>query len=98
LDLFVNNDKNFHTYVKKFYEKLQEREINEEYKIEISKVIVGETNAQFFIQKSDTLLKIDFVNDIAPHFGNFIVDNVLGKIDSFENIFQIRLLHYSGTN
>lgn len=91
LDLFVNNDNNFYTYVKKFYEKLQEREINEEYKIDKSKVIVGETNAQFFIQKSDTLLKIDFVNDIAPHFGNFIIDDVLGKIDSFENILSNKI-------
>jgi len=43
---------------------------------------------QLFISKDDLELKIDLVNDVAPHYGEFLFDNTLGKIDSLRNILS----------
>ena len=43
---------------------------------------------QLFISKNDLELKIDLVNDVAPHYGDFLFDDTLGKIDSLRNILS----------
>jgi hypothetical protein len=50
---------------------------------------------QFFLSKpfaSETVeLKIDLVNDVAPHYGEFRQDAVLGTLDSWQNILSNKL-------
>lgn len=43
---------------------------------------------QLFISKDNVELKIDLVNDTAPHYGQFLFDDKLGKIDSLRNILS----------
>lgn len=46
---------------------------------------------QFFLQKENYELKIDLVNDVAPHFGEFIYSDKNFKIDSLRNILSNKL-------
>jgi len=47
-----------------------------------------ETTTQFFIENKECNLKIDLVNDINIHYGEFEESNKLGKVDSLRNIFS----------
>jgi len=40
---------------------------------------------------TETTLKVDFVNDVAPHYGEFVCSNVFSKIDSLRNILSNKL-------
>jgi len=40
---------------------------------------------------SETVLKLDFVNDIAPHFGGFADTSLYSKTDSIRNILSNKL-------
>lgn len=50
---------------------------------------------QFFLVKtlkSETIeLKIDFVNDVAEHYGELMQDAILGTLDSWQNILSNKL-------
>lgn len=53
-----------------------------------------ESFAQIFIYdpvQPDLKLKIDFVNDISQHYGDFEYNKELGKIDSWQNILSNKL-------
>ena len=43
---------------------------------------------QLFILNDHLELKIDLINDVAPHYGEFLFDDTLGKIDSLRNILS----------
>jgi hypothetical protein len=49
------------------------------------------TNILVYITVDNINLKIDLVNDIAVHHGDFIEHDVLGKIDSLINIFTNKI-------
>lgn len=57
-----------------------------------------------FLVKGDSEkieLKIDLVNDVEAHFGEFIYSKELGKIDSLENILSNKisaLFRYGGSS
>ena len=51
----------------------------------------SENFAQFFVGKGETELKVDLVNDTAPHYGVLIEDKMLGKVDSLRNILSNKL-------
>ncbi len=54
-----------------------------------------ENYTQFFLVKNagdeETILKIDLVNDVAAHYGDFCCHEILGKIDSWRNIISNKL-------
>ncbi|RKY93299.1 MAG: hypothetical protein DRQ01_05095, partial [Ignavibacteriae bacterium] len=56
----------------------------------IDKQYVTKSNnhMQILIAKDAAQLKIDLVNDVAAHYGEFLFDNKLGKIDSLRNILS----------
>ena len=39
----------------------------------------------------DILLKLDFVNDVAPHFGEFVETDIFQKTDSIRNMLSNKL-------
>ena len=88
LDLFVNDDSSFSDYCTSFYEKLNELQTKHSFIIDKQKLNRSNNFMQFFISKGDLELKIDLVNDVAPHYGEFNYDTVLGKIDSLRNILS----------
>ena len=48
---------------------------------------------QFFVSRPDDTasLKIDMVNDVAPRYGDFVTNKILGKTDSWENILSNKI-------
>jgi len=89
--LFVNNDNNFNLYVDAFYKTLSEKQKDGLLKIDNRRVVRSENSAQFFIYKNEIILKIDLVNDVAPHYGEFVENSVLGKVDGLRNILSNKL-------
>ena len=88
LDLFVNSDSNFENFVELFFKTLNEREEKEGFIIDKQNVAKSKNYMQIFLSKETANLKIDLVNDAAAHYGEFLFDNKLGKIDSLRNILS----------
>jgi len=91
LDLFVNNDKFFADYCTLFYKKLYELQGKQKFIIDKQRLNRSNNFMQIFLNKSDIALKIDLVNDVAPHYGDFISKPVCGKIDSLRNILSNKI-------
>jgi predicted nucleotidyltransferase component of viral defense system len=90
LDFFVNSNDDFSRYILVIKDELQKY-----FKTDISKAIVTDEFARFFIDDSDTLLKIEFVNDAAYRVGLPVKSN-LGKIDTVINILSNKLTSIVG--
>ena len=88
LDLFVNDDGSFGEYCTSIYQKLNDSQNQLNFIIDRQRLKLSNNFMQLFILKDDFELKIDLVNDVAPHYGEFIIDRVLGKIDSLRNILS----------
>lgn len=94
LDLFVNADPRYHEWVESVLESLYEAERNKILTIDRATVRRFQDFSQIFVSQfnnSDCLLKIDFVNDVAPHYGKFELHQQLGSIDSWRNILSNKI-------
>lgn len=85
LDFFVNNNKDFTKYLIHIKDELPKQ-----FKTDISKTIVTEEFARFFIEDENTLMKIEYVNDVAYRAGITNVSN-MGLIDNVTNILSNKL-------
>lgn len=87
LDFFVNQDTKFNFYVNSILEELQKKgffwstDIGFVKSIDFFSLVVQHPN---FNNK----LKLDFVNDIAAHFGDIVKTPVYYKTDSIRNILK----------
>ena len=95
LDLFMNRQAQYPAYVQtllRHFEAAQEAQL---LTIDSRRLQKFEHFTQIFLSKtlaSETVeLKIDFVNDVAPHYGEFTKDAVLGVLDSWQNILSNKL-------
>lgn len=91
LDFFVNNDIKFEQYCKIVYDKFLKLQKEYNYEIDKKRIIVRNDFMQIYLVKNDYDLKIDFINDVAPHFGDFHFDNFGNKIDSLRNILSNKI-------
>ena len=91
LDLFINNDNNFNQYIETFYKALLGKQQTGLFNMDHQRIRRSENFAQFFVGKGETELKVDLVNDTAPHYGVLIEDKMLGKVDSLRNILSNKL-------
>lgn len=89
--MFVNKDINFNQHIEALYKVLQEKQRAGLFSIDYQRTRRSENFFQLFILKEDVELKIDLVNDIASHYGDFINNHVLGKVDSLRNILSNKL-------
>jgi len=90
LDFFVNRDSEYNEQTDIVFAKLQE----EGFFWEVSKDYVKAPDfrsIKVYRDKSDTILKLDFVNDSTPHFGDFISSKVFHRIDPIRNILSNKL-------
>lgn len=71
-----------------FFKTLNEREEKKDFIIDKQNVTKSNNYMQIFLSKETANLKIDLVNDVAAHYGEFLFDNKLGKIDSLRNILS----------
>ena len=86
LDFFVNNSKDYRSQVESIY-----KAIRKEFKNNVEIGITDSTFNRFFINNKNCNLKIDFVNDIAFHYGDFTSSVIFSKVDNIENILSNKL-------
>jgi hypothetical protein len=92
LDFFVNQHDDFGLWVEKLFQLLDEGSREFDFEIDRNQGRRAKDFAQLFLQRgSDTVLKLDIVNDIAPHFGGFMHHAILGRIDSLRNILSNKI-------
>lgn len=94
LDLFVNDDPCFSMYVKTILSLLKDRDLQPHLTIDLKDITLGDTYTRLVIHDKNNPeieLQIDMINDIAPQYGNFEYDSILGKIDNWRNILSNKL-------
>ena len=90
LDFFVNNDNEYPDQIKEVFFKLKE----DNFFWDDKKDFISNKNFTSFKvgwNKSNILLKLDFVNDIAVHFGNIIKTDIFQRTDSIRNMLSNKL-------
>lgn len=80
LDFFVNKDSNFPAYLNEIITALSE------FDVEIK--IKTDTFCSLAVEK---ILKLDFVDDVAFHYGGFLKNEIFDKIDNVDNILSNKL-------
>ncbi|MCK4799049.1 MAG: nucleotidyl transferase AbiEii/AbiGii toxin family protein [Spirochaetes bacterium] len=89
LDFFVNKRDDFGSITSLIINKLDQ--FQKEFILLKEASVSSKDFFQIQLKKNDLLLKIDFVNDISVRFGDFVVNDKLGKIDSLENILTNKI-------
>ena len=90
LDFFVNDDDEYTAQVKEVLTKLKE----DGFIWETEQDFVSSeyfTTLKVRSDKSDTFLKLDFINDVSAHFGGFSDTPIFNKTDSVRNILANKL-------
>jgi hypothetical protein len=95
LDLFVNQDDGYSSYVQTLLADFEAAQASQKFSINYNKLRRFENFTQFFLKKTVAQtrveLKIDIVNDVAPHYGGFQQNSTLGTLDSWQNILSNKL-------
>jgi len=90
LDFFVNADDDYLAQVKEVFFKLKEDGFFWDPAVDF---ISNNTFTSFKVgwSKSEAILKLDFVNDVAVHFGEIVKTNVFERTDSIRNMLSNKL-------
>jgi hypothetical protein len=90
LDFFTNNDEEFSEHVNLVLSGLKENGF--EWDTD-SGIVKSETFTSLGVSRAgaDTLLKIDFVNDVVPHYGGFTQTEIFPRVDNVFNILSNKL-------
>jgi predicted nucleotidyltransferase component of viral defense system len=90
LDFFVNDDDDYPAQVKEIFLKLKEDGFSWNSTVDF---ISNKSFTSFKVSwnKSDTLLKLDFVNDVASHFGELVKTELFDRTDSIRNMLSNKL-------
>ena len=92
LDFFVNDNKHYDEHLDKIFDSLKNNGFFWSEKRENGFVRNGGfCSLQIEWNKSDTKLKLDFVNDIPVRFGEVVKRKVFYRTDSIENILTNKL-------
>jgi predicted nucleotidyltransferase component of viral defense system len=89
LDFFTNSDPEYNEQVDAIYAALQ----NGDFFVDAGNSIRNDSFASLYVgwDKSDAVLKLDFVNDIPAHFGGFVSTPLFNRVDSIRNILSNKL-------
>lgn len=88
LDLFINSDEKYTSYVEKFLSYLEKNKLPLDISINYERLTKSENHTQLFLRSNEVELKIDLINDIAVYFGEFEIDEELGIVDNWRNILS----------
>jgi predicted nucleotidyltransferase component of viral defense system len=90
LDFFVNDDDDYPAQVKEIFFKLKEDKFIWSSTVDF---ISNKNFTSFKVgwEKSDTLLKLDFVNDVASRFGDIVKTELFIRTDSIRNMLSNKL-------
>lgn len=84
LDFFVNDLPTFTEDVVKI-----QNELDRNFFVEIQRT--GERFRRLMLKEQDTLLKLEFINDVPFHFGNLESSDVFGSVDNPLNILSNKI-------
>jgi hypothetical protein len=90
LDFFIYNDEVFNKHVDFVLSALKANGFVWDAD---SGIVKSETFTSLGLSQegTDALLKIDFVNDIVPHYGDFIRNDIFPRVDNVHNILSNKL-------
>jgi hypothetical protein len=90
LDFFINNDEDFSAHVNLVLKNLKKNGLAWDAD---SGIVQSETFTSLVVSRAgtDTLLKIDFVNDLVPHYGGFTQAEIYPRLDNVRNILSNKL-------
>lgn len=94
IDFFVIDDPDYAKHVNTILQRLIEAEHAGIFRIDRTTLNKGKAYTQFFItdiEQNEIELKVEFINDVAAHYGSITNDPVLGRIDSLRNILSNKL-------
>ncbi len=94
LDFFVISDPEYAKHVSIILQRLIEAEDSGIFHLDRNSLNKGKAYTQMFItaaKQTKTELKIEFINDVAAHYGSIAYDPILGRIDSLRNILSNKL-------
>ena len=94
LDFFVINDAGYSQHVNAILQAFVEAETAGRFRVDRSSLNKEKAYTQLFVTSIDHPeidLKIEFINDVAAHYGPITADAVLGRIDSLRNILSNKL-------
>ncbi len=95
LDLFMNQRDDYSQNVQLLLKGFEKAQKNGEFSIDYNHLQKFENYTQFMllrrIEDEDISLKVDVVNDIAGRYGDLYYDDLLGAIDSWQNILSNKL-------
>ena len=91
IDLFVNSDDKFSAYVEQIVAHFAEEHAASSFDIVGDSIVSAPAYARFYVAGYSTELKVDLVNDIPFHFGEFEFTKPLGKLDSWRNILSNKI-------
>lgn len=94
LDFFVINDPDYAQHVNIILQKFIEAENSNIFHLDRTSLNKGKAYTQLFVtdtEQNEIELKVEFINDVAAHYGSITCDPILGKIDSLRNILSNKL-------
>lgn len=96
LDFFVNNEPSYPDLVSAVFKELEGAVDSLSFRIDYDRLQRGRDYTYIPLHHHSGFdLSLDFINDVAPHFGGFEDDELLGRVDSWRNILsnKISALH-----
>ena len=92
LDFFVINDPEYSKHVSIILQRFIETENSGIFRLDRNSLNKGKAYTQMFISGQNEIeLKVEFINDVAAHYGSIVYDPILGHIDSLKNILSNKL-------
>jgi hypothetical protein len=95
LDLFVDADPRYPAHVDALFMSLKDAEKEGALLVDDERLRRSQWHTQLWVSKTvggETIdLKVDLVNDTAPHVGDVEVDPVLGRTDNVRNILSNKI-------
>ena len=91
IDLFVNADEKYSMYVDRLRDHISDKRTASELEMLNANTVITAYYARFFVAGYGTELKVDLVNDVKYHFGEYESDKTLGKLDGWRNILSNKI-------
>ncbi len=94
LDFFVISDPEYAGHVNIILQRLIAAENSGVFHLDRNSLNKGKAYTQLFItdtEQNEIELKVEFINDVAAHYGSIAYVPILGRIDSLRNILSNKL-------
>lgn len=94
LDFFVINAPEYAQHVNIILQYFIEAGNSNIFHLDRNSLNKGKAYTQLFVtdsEQDEIELKVEFINDVAVHYGSIINDSILGRVDSLRNILSNKL-------